>query len=1208
MGREATDNQSLAGQVWRVDRRVWKLAGFYLMVIAVSVSGTAIAAPPWLQDLVHPFRRHGHPPETCEDDAVETLAANIDWLEHQIDHWGTIVAKSPDVWGEARLTKYRREIEEQLSAQVKNFDEGRLTGASFVRDQALLAAAIGIGTGGAAAPEAQSLLGPSEANAIELNFVDNAALGGFGLSTEETTLFGDALKLEQTAVLDQHKRYLEHLSELRRINEGDDASDAPGYSINLVRLPVSVLPGSHSRHGYGAEITVTANMHLEDDLLPSLFRDLVVNDLVDHLALPLTRFLNTDPRQLDQLFRQFESKERLINDLNREISQNGVLVTDRETLIELIEYATPDKIDLSRLRFVSLTKERLALVGKVREQDLVEFKRELEALVWLFDQLQNQADAIVSQKRKQIDALGNSKPKTNQTQDKGPKESTATGLEMRLQVQAAEKELALWSQVRSNLADAQQSISKRFEGIDGDIRQLEQLVTSIQQLGARLDQLVSGVSLSTSLTRRSRLPVPPTQLTELYGFESLGHLALESHRAFRNDLVNREVVHLTDVQAFLREEIQAAYELVSRPAMRAFWDPELVTSESELILGDHGMFDPVSVAEAMPATSLVDLVRLRRTDQIDARRDAVLSQLGGELQHRATGTFVWGIYVLSRLLNERLIEDMRRYQITEIGGVEDGGWLTFYGPDPSPQARELFSAYVSARWPLRVFTIDPVVTEQNIADSASIYRQMQFAAAIAVASGEMSANGAMQFVRQLQRDMATIDVNRTIVGFVHGEDTFGWRFYPRFQTAPVQNNAVTLVRDLIGGGPTDRQLMRQRELEPGMRECVAVILAPSFIKDVSLDTRANWFKLVKPSHSALSMQEVAEQSRAITQMKRAAQRCIARPDLYRQGDVDRMLRRVDQLENELPLQTLQCQIPESNTLGGFEMFSSGTRELAPELLGWYGSPGYDPAVDDQTFFLVGDNFSVHETKVIAGTKAIDERTMLSRQILQVTLPKGLPVIQDERLGLSYVDRNQQCRILESYDGFVDVHVATPYGVSGHLLLPVIKHQNQSCEPPILVPTLTDASVRLQVPLEFKNGVYAATAPLLTPEMPLATLVVPPGNGLDGAGDLATVTLYPSHAGNQLPPITWKNVRASDARYVIGLPQVVDEVAKTGALTKSLGGYLAWWLNALQTAGKDVTPVIAGEVEIELTAALAVGGGPAVPAAGQTKWVVKPFVR
>src|SRR5262249_10515263 len=92
------------------------------------------------------------------------------------------------------------------------------------------------------------------------------------------------LALEPTIIEDQKKRFLEHLAELRRINEGDDNADAPGYALNLIRIPISVLSGDCTQVGYGAECTITAMSHLPDDLLPQKFKNLVINDLVKLLT------------------------------------------------------------------------------------------------------------------------------------------------------------------------------------------------------------------------------------------------------------------------------------------------------------------------------------------------------------------------------------------------------------------------------------------------------------------------------------------------------------------------------------------------------------------------------------------------------------------------------------------------------------------------------------------------------------------------------------------------------------------------------------------------------------------------------------------------------------------------------------------------------------------------------------------------------------
>src|SRR5262249_6365438 len=111
------------------------------------------------------------------------------------------------------------------------------------------------------------------------------------ISATRTYQAGTAIGLEPTLMLQQKKRYLDLLNEIRRINEGDDTADSPGYSLNLMRIPVSILPGSKTDVGFGAEITFTLTPILSDELLPVTFRGLVINDIADHLGFPLVRFL-----------------------------------------------------------------------------------------------------------------------------------------------------------------------------------------------------------------------------------------------------------------------------------------------------------------------------------------------------------------------------------------------------------------------------------------------------------------------------------------------------------------------------------------------------------------------------------------------------------------------------------------------------------------------------------------------------------------------------------------------------------------------------------------------------------------------------------------------------------------------------------------------------------------------------------------------------
>jgi hypothetical protein len=349
--------------------------------------------------------------------------------------------------------------------------------------------------------------------------------------------------------------------------------------------------------------------------------------------------------------------------------------------------------------------------------------------------------------------------------------------------------------------------------------------------------------------------------------------------------------------------------------------------------------------------------------------------------------------VESALLNERLIEDMQTAASSQGRATAPGGaWSgPFYGPDPSPEARRSFNDYVRLRWPIRVFALDPVAQEQNIEDMYSKQREMQIALAVAANGGRLNSQAAMRYARRLETDMATIALNKTAVAFSHGSDTFGWRFYPRFQSPPTRNNIAAFADTLIGSNSQKRDLA-DRRLEPGIRECTAIIVMPSFVPYVTFDVRTNWFSLNHPQQTDQNMRRTLELSRSVKAMQNSAAHCAQCAGLYRDGEVARLLRRVEQLDRELPLQSMLTQIPYENTSGGFELFNTGVTDLAPELVGWYGAPGIDPD-GATTLFLVGKGFNVLDTRVVAGGQLATDVELLSRQVVKVVIPPGVKPIK-----------------------------------------------------------------------------------------------------------------------------------------------------------------------------------------------------------------------
>ena len=203
--------------------------------------------------------------------------------------------------------------------------------------------------------------------------------------------------------------------------------------------------------------------------------------------------------------------------------------------------------------------------------------------------------------------------------------------------------------------------------------------------------------------------------------------------------------------------------------------------------------------------------------------------------------------------------------------------------------------------------------------------------------------------------------------------------------------------------------------------------------------------------------------------------CVTDSDCYRPGDVQRLHNKIQQLEARLPMQSTMVQVPYENTLGGFAMFNTGVTDLAPELTGWYGAPAVNPGADT-TVFLVGNHFSVLQTKVLAGGLAVTGQEMLSRQVLKVTIPAKAMQVGD------------------AAQKFVDVNLATPYGVTQHLLIPVATPAGgATADGAIPGPSWKPA----EITLAFVYGGLGITAPppAAGPAFKPASLLIAPGNDI-----------------------------------------------------------------------------------------------------------------
>ncbi|VTR98287.1 hypothetical protein [Tuwongella immobilis] len=969
-------------------------------------------------------------PNVASDQSMMAVAKDLDQLELLIDWFGSVTAKAPDIWGEARLTRYRNEIDQELAKELHQFNvalSGQIARAdqSFFESATTLSALASVkevakesGKSGAEfvipplirtsretiattfnkegeevkkvtvmegpaslaespAPAPEAVAPPAE-SPKDMPPPSNPTIVSTAPSpvTQRKILKTvEGIGLEPTEKLNQLKRYLDYLGQLRRNNEGDDTADSPGYALTLMRIPVSLLPGKRTDVGHGAEITFTVSPVLSDELLPATFRTLLINDLVDQLGFPLSRYLD-DP------------------EANELLSEKNRLIVRHLEEITAITKASPE--------------QKVTLISELRKNSPK-----------LADALGISEDTIIQNFLLYGINLTND--------DKMSLRDYLTNSESRY--------------IPTTLLDKMRTYGANKIGTAGfDAEPINDAINQITRVREKLE----AVKVPFSTGTRGRQSIPFSQYLEVFGGEFAFEIAYQAQHALGSKFKQQGYAHLPDVQSFLKIELEAAYRLLRHERNQHLWTKYCTPD-------------------------LVHLVHTRNYHGLQLKREEFRAELlelaGGVMsaddlnkqpQYSSTVALAWKMVVDAALLADRLTLDIKEVlaakgQATPLCGE----YLPYFHPNPPIEARRLFNQYVQLRWPIHVFALDPATDDQNIADSLSVRRESQFALSLAFAAGRINVNQFTRFARRLESEYEALQLNRTQLGFSNGENIFGWRFYPRFQTPETRSNLNVILRDHLIGGPNRNQLLRERRLEAGPRECVALVIMPSFVPYVTLDSTSNWFGLANPKHKVFDHTQALRLSRKVQAIRTGGCQ-VSDADQYRAGDLARLLNRAEQLSSRLPMQSVTQQVPIDSNLGGFELFVSGTTDLAPELYGWYGAPGIRLDRDTE-LFLVGKHFSVTQSRILVGNQPIKSLDMISRQVMKITVPAG-----------SFPTGKS-----------VQVNVSTPYGVSQDLLVPVYSpDEKPSTQPAIGLPTSIEIAYE-------KIGKTKGEFELAKPEIPSA---------------------------------------------------------------------------------------------------------------------------
>ena len=121
--------------------------------------------------------------------------------------------------------------------------------------------------------------------------------------------------------------------------------------------------------------------------------------------------------------------------------------------------------------------------------------------------------------------------------------------------------------------------------------------------------------------------------------------------------------------------------------------------------------------------------------------------------------------------------------------------------------------------------------------------------------------------------------------------------------------------------------MDNSKLEAGQRELTAVVVMPSFVPHVKFESTGNWFLLHDPEQLIVPTDRMLKQSQKVAVLKqelRVTEDC----GHFRDGDLERLQTRIDQVEEILPMQTHTVKVPFSD-VSGFELFTPDHRLTGP---------------------------------------------------------------------------------------------------------------------------------------------------------------------------------------------------------------------------------------------------------------------------------------
>lgn len=1060
---------------------------FLVLAVVAAIGGQAQAQSNLADELIDKFNAL-LPFNDAQPMSVGELCHRLDCLADELRKDGQVVIKQPDVFSQARMTRFRYDFEQQMSADLGNFylvlaaRINRLDAATTTSTTALGAALAAPGTTNVTAPPASAsqvlgttnnlftggptMTGPS-------NVLTQGAFGSLGVapqptqSTAATAAMG--LGVDPTVYLDEKKRFLEHLNEIRRINLGPDQNDSSGYGLYLVRFPVSITPGECTREGHGADLAISTEHEFTPDFLPETFESLVINDVVGQLGPLVYEAIRSGfyeevlkPRYQARMKRaSLKAKiERLLSELRVCITPSGshgynpprlTRPSPRDLTDYILRTRQPLTGEWARDEpYRNVIAERIDVLTKGPWGGAAHLDPKAVRDGGPIDELLRES----VEKRLQTILCGIFDPAVGDNSKDGARDGSLDKYRdfiLALYSSALPDDVEILERIVKVSGTDCESIPRVLAGYNGEL-----LVPALDLRKLNINR--------PSVFAPGNFPIAAREAIFFFLEECVYLLCKDAQEASRT-----KIIRSNEVCANLRDELRAVYGALTSVTHRVNGLPP--TLDNDEFMADvlraiqERAFDKRCRGESRELNKLYK----RLVDELSYNRD--------NIRNEPIAALCWAIVLDAAMLDARFRADIRKVFMDKGLPCDHVDSVRLYYPKDHPNdvGKEIFCEYVKRRWPILTFALEPVVAEQNIADSFNLKRDLQLALSFAFSTGQINFSQLDTFRRKIEQSADTIALNRTVTAFAHGDNNFEFRFTPRFQNPPSQRtNLAVIASQFISGGPGPDYPIRKSKLEPGMHELTAVVLAPTFLPVMRMNVSSNWFKLTDPHHPVFHTAKMMERGRRAQKLRTAAA-VLCNADQYRDADRRVLESKLQRLEEMLPLQSRVVQLPYENSASGFDLFSDGVTALVPMLTGYSGvdvitAPGTPaagaaattsttsttttpttsttaPSPAPPTFsvttlasgsnptatytlaggattiadvFVFGKSISLLDTRVIAGGR-VASFEILSREVIHVQIPANVipTTTEDGENGKTYIE----------------IYVATPTGISNSIFVP-----------------------------------------------------------------------------------------------------------------------------------------------------------------------------